>query len=437
MDYEPPRKMAYASFQKAEGVIEKTALPIPKKIGFFILSEITAVMKNIPDSESMRRLDAAAAGIVKHKFNQLGYPFNQDTGLSEFFRWLADTKLGDITLINVGDPYKTDWDMLNTDYFERESIDFLAHAYGFGQGEHWGVISNGGTDGNMHGVYFGRKALAQRSDIPPVLYVSEEAHYSVKKLGDIQNIETRTIKAREMGQMDVADFERKLDSARPALVAIAIGGTFKGAIDDQAAIDEVLRRVNPPAVYRHLDVALFGGYLPFLDDEFARNIVNVKKMKFDSLAVSGHKFLSLNEPAGVFICAREVLDCVHSNPVPYLKGVIPTISCSRSGFDALKLYWRLKTVGADGLRRQARHSLQMAALMLEKLQKAGVQAWCNKYSNTVFFRRPKEEIVKKYALACNDDPVFGELSHAVVMQYFTPELVDAVVADVAKNRKKP
>ena len=128
----------------------------------------------------------------------------------------------------------------------------------------------------MHGVYFGRKALAQRSDIPPVLYVSEEAHYSVKKLGDIQNIETRTIKAREMGQMDVADFERKLDSARPALVAIAIGGTFKGAIDDQAAIDEVLRRVNPPAVYRHLDVALFGGYLPFLDDEFARNIVNVK-----------------------------------------------------------------------------------------------------------------------------------------------------------------
>lgn len=116
-------------------------------------------MENHPDKKAMAELDAAAADIAARKFNQLGYPFNQDTGLSSFYRWLADTKLGDITLINVGDPYKTDWDMLNTDKFETACIDFLARAYGF-KNDHWGVITNGGSDGNMHGIYFGRKALA-------------------------------------------------------------------------------------------------------------------------------------------------------------------------------------------------------------------------------------------------------------------------------------
>lgn len=393
-------------------------------------------MKNIPDFNAMQKLNEAAKDIVAHKFNQLGYPFNQDTGLSEFYRWLADTKLGDITLINVGDPYKTDWDMLNSDYFEADVIDFFAKAYGF-ENNHWGVISNGGTDGNMHGIYFGRKALAQACpDLEPILYVSEEAHYSVKKLGDIQNIETRTIKAHRMGQMDITDFAEKLDATRPALVAIAIGGTFKGAIDNQQAIDEVLKMKNPPAVYRHLDVALFGGYLPFLNDVSARDILDVKKMDFDSLAVSGHKFLSLNEPAGVFVCKRSVLDSVHSNPIPYLKGVIPTISCSRSGFDALKLYWRIHSIGKEGLCKQAEHCLEMTDLMLAKLLERGVKAWKNPYSNTIFFERPAEQIVKKYAFACNSYVDFGELSHVVVMQYFSPELIDQIVNDIAENLLK-
>ncbi len=390
-------------------------------------------MKNIPDFESMQKLNAVANDIVEHKFNQLGYPFNQDTGMSAFYKWLADTHLGDITLINVGDPYKTDWDMLNSDYFETDVIDFFARAYGF-ENNHWGVISNGGTDGNMHGIYFGRKALANACpNLEPILYVSEEAHYSVKKLGDIQNIETRTIRACRMGQMNLDDFSEKLDASRPALIAIAIGGTFKGAIDNQSAIDEVLKQKNPPAVYKHLDVALFGGYLPFLDDVNAREVVDVKKMDFDSLAVSGHKFLSLNEPAGVFVCKRSVLDCVHSNPVPYLKGVIPTISCSRSGFDALKLYWRIHSIGESGLRQQANHCLKMTELLLSKLKNFGIDAWKNPYSNTVFFKRPAEKIVKKYALACNSYVDFGELSHIVVMQYFTPELIDVIAKDIVEN----
>ena len=385
-----------------------------------------------PDKQSMERLCAAAESLYARRFNQLGYPFDQESGLAGFYEWLAGTGLGGVTLINVGDPYKTDWDMLNTDEFERECVDFLAGAYGFGD-DYWGVISNGGTDGNMHGIYFGRKALAEVSDIPPVLYVSEEAHYSLKKIGDIQNIETRVVRAQRMGGMDVSDFARRLDPSRPAIVAVAIGGTFKGAIDDQRAIGEVLSEVNPVAAYRHLDVALFGGYLPFLDDPAAREIVDASKMGFDSLAVSGHKFFSLNEPAGVFICRRKALGSALGSPIPYLNGTVPTISCSRSGLDALKLFWCIKSLGADGLRRQALRSLEMADLLLSELSKAGIRAYKNPYSNTVFFDRPSERAVKKYALACGEYDGFGKLAHIVSMQYFTPELVRSIVSDIAEG----
>ena len=77
--------------------------------------------------------------------------------------------------------------------------------------------------------------------------MSKEAHYSLQKIGDIQNIETRIIDTLEMGQMDTEDLKRKMSSKSPALVAVAIGGTFKGAIDDQSAISDAIAQVNPPA----------------------------------------------------------------------------------------------------------------------------------------------------------------------------------------------
>ncbi len=383
-----------------------------------------------PGAPEMARLNACARELVARRFLQMGYPFDQDVGLKGFYEWLLETGLQDVTLINVGDPYKTEWDMLNTDEFERKAIDFLADGFGF-RGGHWGVVTNGGTDCNMHGVYFGRKALAARSPLPPILYVSEEAHYSVRKLGDIQNLETRVIRAHADGAMDTEDLRRRLEPSRPALVAIAVGGTFKGAIDDQKAIDAVLREVRPVAVYRHLDVALFGGYLPYLDDPEAREVVDAASMHFDSLAVSGHKFLALNEPAGVFICRKEILDDLQSIPVPYLNGVIPTISCSRSGFDPLKLYWRIAATGREGFRKQAEHVLAMTALLRRELEARGVHPLVNRWSNTVIFPRPAAAVVHRYCMACSEDAHYGKLAHVVVMQYFQPDLIRQLAADIA------
>ena len=379
-----------------------------------------------PDEPVLRRMTETARKLVERQKLQMGYPFDQETNLTGFYEWLLETGLCNTTLISVGSPYKEAWDMLHVDEFEREVVDFVAGTFGF-RGGHWGVVTNGGTDGNLHGIYFGRKTLEAKSELPPILYVSAEAHYSVQKLGDILRIETRIIGVHPTGQMDIEDFRRQLDPTRPALVAIAVGGTFKGAIDDQRAIDRVLKEVKPPACYRHLDVALFGGYLPWLDDPAARELVDQAAMGFDSLAVSGHKFFALNEPAGVFLCRKEILQHLTKLTVPYLGGIVmPTISCSRSGFDVLKLYWRIMTTGPAGLRAEANHVLAMTAKLLAALAARGVEAHANPWSNTVYFRRPREEVVHRCCMACS-----GEFSHVVVMQYFDEELVERLADEIA------
>jgi len=381
----------------------------------------------------MAELDAIAAELVDRQYNQWGYPFNHSVSMKAYDQWLVDRGLSDLTLINVGDPFKQDWDMLHTDVFERKVLDFWARHYGF-ENNYWGVITNGGTDGNMHGIYFGRKLLEAETGMAPIVYVSEEAHYSVKKLADIQNLEERVIKALPAGHMDTAELERQLDPSRPALIVIAVGGTFKSAVDDQEAVNAVIDRVRPRAVYRHVDMALMGGYLPFLSNQEARDIVDVRKMCFDSLAVSGHKFISLNEPCGVFICKREILEKTQSTPISYLSDrVIPTISCSRSGFAALKMFWRITTTTESGFRKQAEHALAMTDYLRERLEEIGYFTLVNPFANTVCFTRPPDDIVHKYALACIDSPEFGKLSHAVVMQYFTPELIDRFVEETASS----
>ena len=85
----------------------------------------------------------------------------------------------------------------------------------------------------------------------------------------------------------------------------AMGSTFKGAIDDQPSLNKVLARYPNMPVYRHLDAALFGGYLPF--SRF-RSMVNRNTIPFDSISISGHKFFGIDSPCGMFITTRKIYD---------------------------------------------------------------------------------------------------------------------------------
>ena len=73
-----------------------------------------------------------------------------------------------------------------------------------------------------------------------------------------------------------------------------------------------------------------------------------------------------------------------------------------------------------------------------KLDEIGWPCWVScEQSNTVFFTRPKDEIIRKYTLATDYDERFdGELAHVNVMQNATTELIDRFVEDLKAQQEE-
>lgn len=254
--------------------------------------ELTRLNSTLNEQET-KKLQNLKDRDFKKQFQSIGYPINQDLHLKSFYEWYVNERMGSISMNNVGNPFKSSIFKLNTLDFEVEVIDHFLQIYGFKNG--WGFVCFSGTDGNMHGVYFGRKFIQDQTKIQPVLYVSNEAHYSIKKIADVQNMELELIESDEYGRMNVNDLKKKFHYDRPAIVVIALGTTFKGAIDPAEEIMSFVRS-NTKNSYFHLDGALFGGYFPFIQDPNSQNLINQSILTYDSISVSGHKFFGSDEP---------------------------------------------------------------------------------------------------------------------------------------------
>lgn len=364
-----------------------------------------------------------------------GYPVNQHSELHDFYEWYLGAGMEVINLNNAGDPM-TDkpWNMSSQE-FEREVIEFFTPLYGFSKDNVWGIVTHSGTDGNNHGIYFGANYLVGKTNKEPVLYVSDEAHYSNMRLAHLQNLEMRLIKSDAMGRMIPEELEKALVPQRPALIVYAMGSTFKGAIDDMEKLNAVFdRHPEIPAVYRHVDAALFGGYLPFTKH---RQMVSHEAMKFESIAISGHKFFGIDSPSGLFLCTKEVYDNQTDFNVTYLNSNMRMINCSRDAVQPLKFWWLIQKVGIKGWSKQAAQMMECTAYLKKQLDAIGWPAWVNEYSNTVFFKRPFADIVNTYNLAQGYDERFGgNLAHIVVMQQVTKEKIDVLINALKKEKYK-
>ena len=364
----------------------------------------------------------------------LGYPVNHEMKLDGFYKWYTGNNIEAIMVNNAGDPFDGEGNPMNTITFERQVIEYFAPKYGFDKGDAWGIVTMSGTDGNNHGIYFGANYLKKKTGKRPIVYVSDEAHYSNFRLCDLQNIEVRLVKTDDMGRMIPAELDRVIDDTKPCLMVFAMGSTFKGAIDDMNAINKVLAKHKGLEVYRHVDAALFGGYLPFTR---FKDLVDRKKAHFESISVSGHKFFSIDSPCGLFITTKEIYDNQTTYDIPYLNANMRMINCSRSGIEPLKFWWLIKTVGDKGWTEQAAQILENTEYLKSELKRIGWKHWSNEYSNTVFFTRPSEGLVKKFNLACGASEAFGgNLAHVVVMQHVTKNAIDCLIKALEQEKER-
>lgn len=366
--------------------------------------------------------------------HSIGYPVCQQPNVSGFGDWYARTGLCDMAINNCGNPFDDEQYLLNSTLIEREVIQTFAPYYGIPKGKEWGFVTNSGTDGNMHGIYFGAKILQKKTGMLPIVYISKEAHYSSARICDVQNLETRMIDFDKNGSMDLKALKESIDPSKPALIVGALGSTFMGATDNLIGIKKVLEEVKPLAYYIHVDAALFGGYLPFTK---YKDLVSMKKQGYDSIAISGHKFFGVDEPCGLFLATKEVIESQTAAKVAYLHNDMPLISCSRSGLAPLKFYWIIKYLGFGNLKKEAESMLKNTDYLQKRLDEIKYPAWHMKYSNTIFFKRPPEWIREKYSLANGFLPDYGgELSHIVVMQHVKENIIDDFINDLIACEKK-
>lgn len=403
-----------------------------------------------PDKASTLNLSLAEKEeLARLKNRLLGYPINMAYPPEEFFEWrreLNKAGIGQFAYNNVGNPYQESSIAYNTHDFEREIIRGYGKLFAFPPDNTWGFISNSGTDSNMHGMYMGKTLLKGRTGVLPKVYFTREAHYSIQILRDLLGLETVFVDTLPDGGMDYNDLKQKLaeNSSHPALVVATIGTTFKGAID---RVDDIREALKAYPGYLHVDAALFGGYLPFTSHKSEvvyRAPDKPNAARYDSIAVSCHKFFGFPAPAGLFMTTKNRFEefnryfsRIH-NP-EYIHHVPGTITCSRDAVKPAEFYFFTTPSAMETLSGHARVILENTAFLHEQMQQHLPQLQAvraNTLSNTVYFKTPSDRIVKKYSLATMHMEINHqkhEYAHVVVMPHADRQVLSEYLTDLEKD----
>lgn len=245
-------------------------------------------------------------------------------------------------------------------------------------GEWAGVIQDTASTATLCALLSAREAStgfgANRSGArdPLVVYASTEAHSSVEKAVKVAGLgadNLRLIPADEHfalipGRLEEAVAEDARRGLRPCAVVATVGTTSSGAVDPLPAIGEVCRRRG---LWLHVDAAYAGtaAVLPemrwlFEGAEYA-----------DSLVFNPHKWMLTNfDCSAYFVRDPGLLIRTFEVHPEYLKtgrdAVVKNyrdwgIQLGRR-FRALKLWFVIRSYGAEGIRSMVREHLRLARL---------------------------------------------------------------------------
>lgn len=129
-------------------------------------------------------------------------------------------------------------------------------------------------------------------------------------------------------------------------------------------------------------------------------------------------------PCGVVITKKEHMKRF-SSTVEYLNSTDTTIMGSRNGQASLAMWYALqKKNGLEGLRKEVFRCFENAEYLKARFIAAGYSVLLNKYSTTLVFEKPSDEVVQAWQLAC-----VNNIAHVVVMPSSTREKLDRFFAE--------
>jgi histidine decarboxylase len=323
-----------------------------------------------------------------------------------------------LPLNNVGDPFVESTYNLNSRSLEQEVLQFMAELFNAPADNWWGYVTNGGSEGNLYGLYVARELYSNG-----IVYYSESTHYSVQKNIQLLNLRSIVIRTLKNGEMDYDDLFEMVQMHRdqPVIILANIGTTMTEAKDDLGQIKNILRRLAVKNHYIHCDAALSGIYSALLNLRPGFDF----NYGADSISISGHKFIGSPIPCGVVLAKKNYKERV-GKAIPYIGTVDTTITGSRNGHSPVFMWYAIKKLGLEGLKQRAINSLSLAAYTEKRLQEIGVEAWRNPYSFTIVFPAPSLAMRHKWQIATE-----GNLSHIICMPGISYEQIDAFIEELS------
>ncbi|MEV8544527.1 pyridoxal-dependent decarboxylase [Streptomyces sp. NPDC051572] len=321
---------------------------------------------------------------------------------------------------NVGDPQSADASNIHAKSHELAIIRFCAELAGTPPHHTYGYVTSGGTEGIERGLELARHQLPHAH-----LYASDQAHYAVGKISARLGLTLQTVPSQPDGSMaphqlrDRARAHRMTSPGRGpgAIVLASIGTTFRGAYDNVGELRHAAAAAGD--VYIHADAALAGFAAPYLPTQPSWSIADGS----DSLSMSGHKFIGLPMPAGVFLARHEAVPS--ADGAEYVRATDRTWGCSRSGLAVLCLWSALRRLGHEGLGERVRRCLDTAAYAVTQLERVGVRPERHPDGLVVTFDRPAAWVAERWHLACE-----GQRAHLVAVAHVTRDAIDELCADL-------
>jgi aromatic-L-amino-acid decarboxylase len=211
-----------------------------------------------------------------------------------------------------------------------------------------------------------------------VVYVSDQAHSSIEKgvtiagIGHCRKVPVDDVFAMDLGALEAMIAKDEEDGLTPIAVVSAVGTTGTTAVDDVAAIGAVAERWG---MWHHVDAAYAGTAM--ICEEFRQHQPDLSKV--DSYTFNPHKWMMVNFDCNVLWVAdrKPLIDTMSILP-PYLRN-----EASEEGsvidyrdwhvplgrrFRALKLWWVVRSYGAEGIRAIVRNHVDLAAELADRIE---------------------------------------------------------------------
>jgi histidine decarboxylase len=163
------------------------------------LSERPVMGEGALSERDQQRLEELRRYIREQYRTFVGYPCRGDLDYGELVDFLR------YPINNVGDPFAPSSYRVHTREIEREVLAWFAELAHVPPEDYWGYVTNGGTEGNIYGLFLARELLPTG-----MVYYSEDTHYSVSKNLRVLNMRHIMIKGQPNGEIDYEDLYETL-----------------------------------------------------------------------------------------------------------------------------------------------------------------------------------------------------------------------------------